>query len=385
MWSLVLLEMGRICPAEAQKTHTSSRVAFEDAAKLRRRSTVEEMRAIWDKFEARPAFFNQVDMAEDGGFTELQSLYNYHRFLWAFVSTGCLIMNLSFILVPNVSILITVPVSEWMAPVTGAQRWFLVNTFVRNLLRLLRTSPGGETECLNPDVLLALLELGMLAYYLAHAVGAMYRMSFHSGCALWHGVADLFWDIIPELSVFSAMKSLNFVSPQVLVPDLTQKVQRALASDSNHRLAETCRLLVFVCGRFLHFFVGFEAFMIKFVHASQEVSTANSELAALFVSVAFLNQMLGVINVHKFSRRRLFVFIFGGEDSFLSEHEERVAATWLGMLAEKMWEAAEHRVPRLAWFLAVALSYGDSDFQKLVLNEEAKRKKNMKNNSVMPV
>jgi len=93
--------------------------------------------------------------------------------------------------------------------------------------------------------------------------------------------------------------------------------------------------------------------------------------------------MDGVVNVHQFSRRRLFVLIFGGEDGFLSKREEMIAATWLGMLAERMWRDAGQRSPRIAWFLALSFSYSDSDFQRLVLNEEAKRKQTAKK-SAMP-
>merc|ERR1712039_215370 len=69
---------------------------------------------------------------------------------------------------------------------------------------------------------------------------------------------------------------------------------------------------------------------------------------------------------------------FWGEDGFLSQSEEQVAITWLGMLAQRMWKSASQRTPRCAWFLSLALTYNDQDFQRLILNEEAKKKKKKK-------
>merc|ERR1712203_17362 len=60
-------------------------------------------------------------------------------------------------------------------------------------------------------------------------------------------------------------------------------------------------------------------------------------------------------------------------------HEEHIANIWLGMLAQRMWRSAgerahERRSLQVAWFLSLALTYSDQDFQKLILNVEAKRK-----------
>merc|ERR1712203_1254541 len=137
-------------------------------------------------------------------------------------------------------------------------------------------------------------------------------------------------------------------------------------------------LCIFLALRLFYGAVGIEAFMIKFYKAADDHVAATSFVPAHRVAAAFLNQMLGVVDVKKFAHRRLFIFIFGGEDSFLSIKEENIAKTWLAMLAKHMWLASASFKPRLLWFLSVGLAYGDSDFQQLALNDVAlsKKKKN---------
>merc|ERR1712113_267030 len=104
-----------------------------------------------------------------------------------------------------------------------------------------------------------------MGYYFMRAVVAVASVCLCTGSPRWRGVADLFWDIIPELSVVSAMRSLNFVTPSVLKRDATQRVMRAVdGARANHRMDSVKKLLLFSIGRSFFFLVGFEAFMIKF-------------------------------------------------------------------------------------------------------------------------
>lgn len=339
---------------------------------------------LWQQFELKPAFFERLELAEDGGFRELEPMFVVSRYFWAAVGIACLLMNLFCIIWFNLVILLSIPVSDWVSDVhtrpahseiaqqdasNGTSRWLIINSFIALFL-------DGDLR-VNYEVMLAFLELGLFVVYMCQTAMVCRKICSRSGGERWLGVAVLLWDTVPELSTFSAMKTLNEVTPQVVAPVLATKVKRARQPTAGY--GDYWELVKFVLLRILHLLVGFEAFMIKFSLASDEVNAGKNELPVLLTSLAFLNQLLGVVNVQQFSRRRLFIFIFGGEDGFLSKREEAVAATWLGMLAEKMWlHAKGRRGPQWAWFLAVGLSYGDSDFQMLVLNEEAKRKQKLK-------
>ena len=80
----------------------------------------------------------------------------------------------------------------------------------------------------------------------------------------WHAVAKLFLEQIPLLMVFSGMKLLSAVTPQVLIPALTEKVQFALRQPSCKGVPS---LAVFLVSRVVYFIIGFDVFLVKF-HAT---------------------------------------------------------------------------------------------------------------------
>jgi len=117
--------------------------------------------------------------------------------------------------------------------------------------------------------------------------------------------------------------------------------------------------------------IGVECFAIKFCSTTSFIQLSDNNIKAVFGALAFLNQMLGIVQVCEVLQDRLFVFIFGGEDSFLNDREVTVQRVWLAMLARRIWEEAGRRRNRIFWFLAVMLSYSDTDFQTLTLHEDA--------------
>lgn len=86
---------------------------------------------------------------------------------------------------------------------------------------------------------------------------------------------------------------------------------------------------------------------------------------ALFSILLFVNQVLGVVQVRWMIQLRLFCFIFGGEDSILSDEADAKRRTWLALLAKEICS-----VFPMGKFFAIMLSFSDQDFQLLVLDED---------------
>mmetsp|Transcript_27911 Transcript_27911/g.65573 ORF Transcript_27911/g.65573 Transcript_27911/m.65573 type:complete len:110 (+) Transcript_27911:882-1211(+) len=68
-----------------------------------------------------------------------------------------------------------------------------------------------------------------------------------------------------------------------------------------------------------------------------------------------------------FVRERLFIFVFAGEDSQMEPKEIARKEIWNSLLAMKIFERFG-----LWRSIAIMLSFDDTDFQRLVLNEKAK-------------
>ena len=50
----------------------------------------------------------------------------------------------------------------------------------------------------------------------------------------------------------------------------------------------------------------------------------------------FLVQVLGVVQLGPFVRKRLFQFIFAGEDGIMQDEEKELMETWNALLARRM-------------------------------------------------
>merc|ERR1711972_812899 len=78
----------------------------------------------------------------------------------------------------------------------------------------------------------------------------------------------------------------------------------------------------------------------------------------------FLVQVLGIVQLGPFVRKRLFRFVFGGEDGVMQDEEIELMETWNALLAKRI-----HRELSFPQFVAVMTSFSDEDFQSLVMNE----------------
>lgn len=321
----------------------------------------------WRRFNEashpRRPWFSRLQIAEDGGFGEVGKLFTWDRFFYALLAVACLVLNLHVLSVPNVQALMG---EQWLTGETDSNRNLIINACVGRL----------TDRRFNPKVLLAILELGLLGVLLVrmlHIIGAILL----SCCVLcdpsifWHHVCRLMWCSFPELMAMSSLRLLNYVTPSVFIPALST----ALARGEKQGCAGWGLLIVvrFLLLRCILGLVGLEVFMIKFDEAAKCLGGATLR-QALLCSLAFLNQMLGIVQISPMLQDRLFLFLFGGEDCFREEEEWAVQHVWRAMLAKRIWEAAVDRgrgwcIVTVSWYLAVMLAYGDRDFQLLTLNE----------------
>jgi len=116
--------------------------------------------------------------------------------------------------------------------------------------------------------------------------------------------------------------------------------------------------------------VGFDTFLMKLRVISAKADHYTMKITLMLAIVQFLIQVLGVVQLGPFVRKRLFVFIFGGEDGQLQDAEKVIMNVWLAMVCKRMYDDLEFHQ-----FIATACSFSDEDFQSLVMNENAEQKK----------
>lgn len=315
------------------------------------------LNVAWNYFDTNPQFFKTLDIAEDGGFSEVPQLFTGGRWFWALILLVVIGLNVGMLVVPNFRTLVHEPWTE--DTIKGVPLIFNSVLF-----------HAGSKE-MRSKVLLAFVELLIMFFFIARTLKCLCTILFHvwkgDGGSMqrkWNSVADLLFDILPSLSATSGLRMLGYVAPSVFAPAATQCIAESKATGKWHELA------FFMISRLLAAAIGMDAFMVKFLSAADATrrTSGTGLFWEIFVTLSFLNQMLGVVNVGMFSRQRVLLFIFGGEDGQMTADELAKLDTWHAMMARKIWEASRKLTLATPWFFAVALSYSDYDFQKLTLN-----------------
>jgi len=214
----------------------------------------------------------------------------------------------------------------------------------------------------------------VLAYYFLDLMYCTLRIATDSQGSFtrWYHVTQIFWETLPLLSSYSAMKLLNCIVPTVFISTLTEKINliNESVAEGKGKVLPILGLLVWFIAVIIQFIIGFDTFLLKLrvVSGKAEESGAGEFLTLvttiILPVIQFLVQVLGVVQLGPFVRKRLFVFIFGGEDGIMQNEEVELMNTWNALLAKRIWR-------EYTWyqFIAVMTSFSDEDFQSLVLNE----------------
>jgi len=308
-------------------------------------------------------FFAHLHIDSDGGLDHVEAtLFTGERWVWSSLSISFLVLNIYYVFILNLFTVMQFD-EEYAEEVDAmTNRALLTNTIFYYV-------SGRE---LHPKVLLAILELCMFVFFLGiQTVVALYHIfTSKSHAVRWHGVATLYWQILPEVSSMSAMKLLSFVVPSLLIGALTKEVKKVVRS-KDKGFMHYLLIVRFLGLRLFAGVIGYDAFVVKFWFASlSAVKPGETHWYSKMAALAFMNQILGIVQVSRHTQRRLFVYIFGGADAIMSAQEEAKLSTWQAMLAQRIWQGSRKKSFKFTWFSNVMLSYNDSDFQTLTLQSD---------------
>lgn len=322
----------------------------------------EKSDAQFAAMEKTPHFFQHLVIATDGGFSELAELWYALRVPFALSLVILMVMNLQSVLSTSWA---TMTIAESTDGANKVTKYCITKYLVNRIF------PGTPIIHYDPLFFLALFEVGAIVYLGIRLLIFGYLIYIgKSDYSRWISVSSICWNVVPILSSFSSMKMLNYVTPTIF----TQRINRFMEScnqaqeDGASPGSIILRVAGFILGHLLLGIFGFDAFMIKFEAAASMLNQGLPMPDVLLSSFLFLNQVLGVLDLDMFTKERLFLFIFGGEDARISPNEKRVQQVWSAMLCQRLWRCYAGRPDK---FLFVILTFSDIDFQKLTLNEKA--------------
>jgi len=310
-------------------------------------------RQVWSHYsnQPNPNIFGNLFIAEDGGFSEVEDLWYKSRWITALLTIGFIVSNIYFIISVDFNILAGRPASGEVDDTTRTM--YLVTSPI---------STSIFTSGRHSDDMIAFFELCGLTVLISSAVHQLcVAKAAKSERKKWFALERLFWQIVPQLSSYSSMRLLHHVSPTVFLSTLSTHVSETASQDTTDAIKGWVKMIVF------HLFclvVGFDSFLVKIRAAYSSINEKNLTWSNLYGAAVFMVQVLGVVRLGTFVQQRLFVFIFAGEDAVMQPHEKAKQHVWNALLVRKIKQTFP-----LPKFFAMMLSFDDTDFQRLVLNE----------------
>lgn len=325
---------------------------------------------LWDKWcdEESPDTFSFLSLAKDGGFSEVKDLYTSSRWLTAAMLIIFVLYNVYALVALDLSF-INDPNAAAVALGTTLDRidkFYILPDLASSVASLF----GLTITC--PMQAIGVLELLGLSFIMLQLISSSMIACMAKGFRKWYAIQQIFWDILPSLSVYSAMKLLYNIVPAVLTAKVTELIgaRQEAKNEGKSTVMPSVNILTSLVWVVFCFIVGFDTFLMKLRVVSAAANKESADITSILAIVQFLIQVLGVVQLGPFTRQRLFTFIFGGEDAIMQDEETALMHTWNSLLAHRMYRELEFKE-----FIAVMASFSDADFQSLVLNENAEQKK----------
>lgn len=315
----------------------------------------------WSTVQAEPegkrVIFDRIEIADDGGLSEIGNkpeLWSNMRYLSALIALIFVVYNVQFVILNDIGVLSKSDNGSTTPAPGGGEQFYLLGTTIIEFI-IQRQLPFSQAK-ITVAIELALLAVSFLRilWRIANAIYCCHSTEF----TRWSAVDKLFWDHIPDLSYFSAMQLLNYITPAVL----SQEIFFVLFYTTELR---TPKLIWILVSRPICLIIGLDAFLIKYRSAREGIVSDELTFEHFMDAVVFLNQVLGVVQLRWAVKKRLFRFVFGGEDGVMTERETIRMDIWNAMVAQHIFK--RYRCDKA---LAIMLTWSDDDFQMLVLNEE---------------
>lgn len=213
------------------------------------------------------------------------------------------------------------------------------------------------------------VELLLLVSLVSRTLLCLAMILFSTGWKRWDSVASLFLRYVPQLTSFSALKLLVFVNPNFAAYQGSAEYKKLRERlDNGQALRGWAHFIWFVGSRVFFLIVGLDAFLVKFRVAQEYINQTDLTLVNVGGSLMFVFQVLGVTNLGRFSRLRLEIFVFGGEDGVITGTESGIESYWYAELSRRLW----NRFNRVQ-FCAIMLTFSDFDLQRLMLDDDRSR------------
>lgn len=385
----------------ASEVHSSG----DTGALLQRCYTVQELAAvIYDKFqeEELPNFIPHVRLNQDGGLERLEEIWNPQKYIWCILITASVSFNLAWLIIMNWAIFKSIifntvhqdqaifssffsgNVAEGLRSVRNVTEGF-PNSGVESMHAFRKSAEMADmfkhiedadtrAKVLTVAGAVASFEVIYILWYMVHVVNRLVVFAFGtSEFGSYDAVMELVRLQIPQMSTFSALKLIGRVHPALVYNEFlhfyshTRFGYTPLGQKS--RFAFVAVLIWFVLSRLFLALTAVAAFAVKVLAVGFRFINPHISWTARFAPViALLNNCMGIVLFERLLQDRLFLFVFGGQDTEYQDQERALLHVYQCRIAKKIWTSCWLRGERLkAVVLLVTLDH--YDLQRLLIDD----------------
>lgn len=349
-------------------------------------------KAAWESMKGvepgKEVIFDSIEIADDGGLGKIavpkgseqpELLWYMSRPISAIVVLAFIFYNCFFILNNAKNVIYGIEVKwsdltfEKLSDI-GVKTELATDDYLVTTWFIYKITGGAWDLTQLASKAIVLIEVAMMALlYIFVVIRLLQASVFTCLCCTccgkqrwkrWFYIAGFFFDSVPSLTSFSAMRLLYYIVPQVA----TQHLFTVLFYTADYVVLW---LVWFVASRGLCLVVGLDCFLIKYRAASTAILHQNQlEVMNVLNAAILLNQVLGAVQLTWAVRDRLFRFVFGGQDGVMTQPEIVRRDTWNAKVMQRIWRSYP------CWkAFSISMTWSDDDFQHLVVRDLAEHEK----------
>eukprot|EP00930_Biecheleria_cincta_P068957 TRINITY_DN56774_c0_g1_i1.p1 TRINITY_DN56774_c0_g1~~TRINITY_DN56774_c0_g1_i1.p1 ORF type:complete len:731 (-),score=123.52 TRINITY_DN56774_c0_g1_i1:78-2270(-) len=302
--------------------------------------TVEDLsRVVYDKFKDQdmPDFLDYISLEVQGGLHRIEDPSG-QKYFWFFVLVASVLFNMGYLISTDWNIFET-----YLACVLG--HWDINNiagriadaggqvsrahiqemlfddpTFKGNLFGMISDHPT-RLVIVNAAAMVAIWEVVWIILKFLHCLYILWEVcTDESEYKRYHAINIFFGKMLPQASTFSAIKLMARVHPSLVYQEYLEWVSESKEARTTSGYLMTT--VAFILTRAFCAAAATAAFAVKVLAVSLKMMNSSYSMAFRLGSVlALLNQVMGCVVIESIVQDRLFLFVFGGQDSNYEDHE----------------------------------------------------------------
>jgi len=343
-----------------------------------------------------PNFLARLHLDEDGGLDRVASLWDPQKYLWFAMLLAAVVFNMVILTSSNWAIFrsfandmyeqqstilehaiedhanvteSTKSVLQTLAPSVDTSNAYSQQAQTADIFKYIK-DPVQRARLLTCAAMVATFEFLWIVVYAARILadimvfvfGASEYMAFFS-------LNSLFQVTLPYLATFSSIKLMGRVHPSLIYAECTDFVRESAYSRS--RLGHAMVVGWFVLTRSLCGIIALGSFSVKMLAVGLQVANPDHGVVLPCMHIgALLNQCMGCVLLESLLQDRLFLFIFGGQDTDYQDEEKALRYVYQCRVVKQIW--MNFWATNMKFKAIVLLATLDHyDLQRLLIDDQA--------------